>query len=120
MSESGARGQGTGVRVLLGGLAAAAVVRLWILPLASSLSLDELGTAWASGGGFGEILARARLFPQSVPYVAIVWLARAVGGSSELALRLPSLAAAGLAVYWLYRLGRDLFDRETGLQDSRA
>ena len=41
------------------------------------------------------ILARARLFPQSVPYVAIVWLARAAGGSSELVLRLPSLVAAG-------------------------
>ena len=115
MSESGARGQGTGVRLLLGGLVAAVIVRLWILPLTSSLSLDELGTAWASGAGFGEILARARLFPQSVPYVTIVWLARAVGGSSELVLRLPSLAAAALATYWLYRLGRDLFDRETGL-----
>jgi len=115
MSESGARGQGTGVPVLLGGLVAAVIVRLWIVPLTSSLSLDELGTAWASGGGFGGILARARLFPQSVPYVAIVWLARAAGGSSELVLRLPSLAAAGLAAYALYRLGQELFDRETGL-----
>ena len=115
MSESGARDHGTGARLLLGGLVAAVIVRLWILPLTSSLSLDELGTAWASGGSFGGILARARLFPQSVPYVAIVWLARAAAGSSELVLRLPSLAAAGLAAYGLYRLGRELFDRETGL-----
>ncbi len=94
---------------------AAVIVRLWILPLTSSLSLDELGTVWASGGSFAGILARARLFPQSVPYVAIVWLARAAGGSSELVLRLPSLAAAGLAAYGLSRAGRELFDRETGL-----
>jgi len=100
---------------VLGGLALAALVRLWIVPLRSSLSLDEFGTWWASDGGLGEILTRARLFPQSVPYVAIVWLERALGGSGEISLRLPSLLAAGLAAYFVYRLGAELVDRETGL-----
>jgi Dolichyl-phosphate-mannose-protein mannosyltransferase len=115
MNETGARGPGTGVRFGLGGLVAAVIARLWILPLGSSLSLDELGTAWVTSGSFGDILARARLFPQSLPYMAIVWLARRVGGSSEVVLRFPSLLAAGLAAYWLYRLGQELFDRQTGL-----
>jgi hypothetical protein len=115
MNETGGRGPVTGVRLLLGGLVAAVIARLWILPLASSLSLDELGTAWLTNASFGEILPRARLFPQSLLYGAIVWLARLVGGSSEVVLRLPSLLAAGLAAYWIYRLGRELFDREAGL-----
>lgn len=101
--------------LLLGGLSLAFLVRLWIVPLGSSLSLDEFGTWWASNGGLGEILSRARLFPQSIPYVGVVWLARTLGGSGEIALRLPSLLAAGLAGYCLYRLGMALVDRETGL-----
>lgn len=110
-SPSGVRG----AAFVLGGLALAALVRLWIVPLRSSLSLDEFGTWWASDGGLGEILSRTQLFPQSVPYVAIVWLERALGGSGEISLRLPSLLAAGLAAYFLYRLGAELVDRETGL-----
>jgi Dolichyl-phosphate-mannose-protein mannosyltransferase len=118
VDSPGASPSPSGVRraaFVLGGLALAALVRLWIVPLGSSLSLDEFGTWWASDGGLGEILSRARLFPQSVPYVAIVWLERALGGSGEISLRLPSLLAAGLAAYCLYRLGAELVDRETGL-----
>ena len=105
----------TGGGLVLGGLGLAVLVRLWVLPLPSSLSLDECGTWWVTNGGFGQILSRARLFPQSIPYAAIVWGTRAVAGASEIALRLPSLLAAGLAVWCLYRLGQSLFDRETGL-----
>jgi hypothetical protein len=118
VDSAGASPSPSGVRraaFVLGGLALAALVRLWIVPLRSSLSLDEFGTWWASDGGLGEILTRARLFPQSVPYVAIVWLERALGGSGEISLRLPSLLAAGLAAYFVYQLGAELVDRETGL-----
>ena len=115
MSETGPRRRFSGARLLLGGLTAVAIARLWIAGLTSSLSLDEFGTWWVTNGTFGDVLPRARLFPQSVLYAALVWLARAAGGSSEAALRLASLLAAGLAAYWLYRLGRELFDRETGL-----
>ncbi len=113
--ETGALGHVTGARLLLGGLVLGALARLWILPLPSSLWLDEFGTWWVTNGSLDEILSRVRLFPQSFPYAVIVWLARAAGGSSEVVLRLPSLLAAGLAAYWLYRLGRQLFDRQTGL-----
>lgn len=101
--------------VLLGVLAGAVVIRLWVLPLGSSLWLDECGTAWVTAGRFGEILERARLFPQSLPYAAIVWGMRALFGSSEIVLRLPSLLAMLAAAWCLFRLGRALVDRETGL-----
>ncbi len=88
-------------------------VRLWLMPLDSSLWLDEIGTYWVTNARFTEIVPRAKLFLQSVPYAAIVWMVRALGGSSEIVLRLPSLLAAGLAVWLLYRLGLEFFDRET-------
>ena len=54
---------------------------------------------------------------QSMPptYFMIAWVARRVGGISEIALRVPSVIAMALATYLLYRLGRRLFDAETGL-----
>jgi uncharacterized membrane protein len=88
-------------------------VRLWLMPLGSSLWLDEIGTYWVTNARFTEIVPRAQLFPQSVPYAAIVWMVRALGGTREIVLRLPSLLAAGLAVWLLYRLGLEFFDRET-------
>ncbi len=112
--ETGADTPTAGAGALYG-ILALAVARLWIVPLPSSLLLDEFGTWWVSGGPPGEILARARLFPQSVPYAAIVRVARAIGGSGEIALRLPSLLAAAAAAWVLFRLGRELFDRESGL-----
>ena len=92
--ETGALGRVTGARLLFGGLILAAVARLWIMPLGSSLGLDEFGTWWVTNGRFDEILARARLFPQSVLYAAVLWLTRALAGPGEIALRLPSLLAA--------------------------
>jgi hypothetical protein len=101
--------------ILCGALGAAVVTRLWIAPLSSSLWLDELGTWWVTHGRFTDILPRARLFPQSLPYAAIVWLTRAVAGAGEAALRMPSIVAGLLAAWIVYALGRELFDRETGL-----
>ena len=101
--------------VLCAGLAAGVIARLWVQPLRSSLWLDELGTWWVTNSGLAGVVARARLFPQSIPYADIVCAARAAAGSSEIALRLPSLAAALLLVWVVYRLGAELFDRDTGL-----
>ena len=84
----------------LGVLAAAVIVRLWIMPLRSSLWLDEFGTTWVTGGRFAEIPARARLFPQSIPYASLVWVARSLTGSSEASrsrIRRTVLAAVSLS-----------------------
>jgi mannosyltransferase len=101
--------------ILCGALAAAVVARLWIAPMRASLWLDEFGTWWITNGRFGEVLSRARLFPQSAAYMAVVWITRAVAGAGEIALRAPSLIAALICLWAMYRLGRELFDRDTGL-----
>lgn len=101
-------------RLLFGAIGAFVIARLWVSPLGASLSLDEFGTWWVTNAGFVDVLSRARLFPQSVAYAAIVWLVRSIGGASEIALRLPSLIAMGLAAWALVRLGGRLVDREAG------
>lgn len=88
----------------------------WLPRLPGSLWVDETTTAWTVGGSFGQMLDRSVEF-QSMPptYFIVAWVARQAGGSSEIALRLPSIVAMGLATYAIYRLGRRLFDAETGL-----
>ncbi len=86
---------------------------LWLVPLSSSLWLDELGTWWVVKDGLGDTVHRALTFQgQSPLYYLIVWAARAVGGNSEVVLRLPSLIATALSMLLLYRLARTLIGRE--------
>jgi len=97
-------------------LAAAAVLvvaRLWAMPLTASLWLDEFGTVWVTNGGPARVVERARLFPQSIPYAALVAVVRNAFGSSELALRMPSLLAMLGAALLVARLGRACFGAET-------
>ena len=96
-------------------LAAAVVVRLWGMPLWSSLWLDEFGTTWITSSPLSEIVAKARLFPQSIPYAALIRLTRSVTGSSEASLRWPSLVAMLLAAGAVLCLGRRLFGRGAGV-----
>lgn len=86
---------------------------LWLVPLSSSLWLDELGTWWVVKDGLGDAVHRALTFHgQSPLYYLIVWAARAVGGNSEVVLRLPSLIATAASAILLYRLARTLIGRE--------
>ena len=86
---------------------------LWLVPLFSSLWLDELGTWWVVKDGLGDAVHRALTFHgQSPLYYSIVWVARTVGGNSEVVLRLPSLIATAVSVVLLYRLARNLIGRE--------
>ena len=92
------------------------IIIFWVPRLPGSLWVDETTTAWTVDTSFGEMLDRSVEF-QSMPptYFMIAWVARQVGGTSEIALRVPSVIAMALATYLLYRLGRRLFDAETGL-----
>jgi mannosyltransferase len=96
-------------------LAAALVVRLWVMPLTSSLWLDEFGTTWITSGPMAEIVERARLFPQSIPYAALIRVVRSITGSSEPSLRWPSLVAMLGAAVVIGRLGRRLFGAPAGV-----
>src|SRR5437867_3565911 len=87
---------------------------LWLVPLFSSLWVDELGAWWVVKDGLGETVSRAFTFQgQSPLYYLIVWAARSVSGNSEAVLRLPSLLAAAVSAILLYRLADTLIDRET-------
>ena len=86
---------------------------LWLVPLFSSLWLDELGTYWVVKDGLGDTVHRALTFHgQSPLYYSIVWAARSLGGNSEAVLRLPSLIATAASLVLLYRLARNLISRE--------
>jgi mannosyltransferase len=87
---------------------------LWLSRGRSSLWLDETATVWAVSGGLGDIVRRAMLLPHSVLYSGIIWAVTSAVGVDEFALRLPSLLAITGGAFILYRVGRDLFDRDTG------
>ncbi|HEV2444573.1 MAG TPA: glycosyltransferase family 39 protein, partial [Candidatus Sulfopaludibacter sp.] len=90
-------------RGLLWLLLAAAIVRLWLMPLRSSFWVDEMATAFVVERGAADpSFAVAPQVPDSLYY----WLPRAsVGllGRSEAAFRLPSVLAMGFAL-WLAAL----------------
>ena len=96
-----------GLIALIGGL-------LWLRPITSSLWMDELGTWWVIKDSLGDAIDRAARYQgQSPVFYVIEWLiARA--GHAEWILRLPSLAAATLAGFLMYRLGRRLLDADLG------
>jgi hypothetical protein len=86
---------------------ALAIGLFWVVPMRSSLWLDETGTVWAIRGTLRETIARA-FYPgqPSVLFSVVTWLVVAVGGLHEITLRVPSLVAAviaALGVYWLVR-----------------
>lgn len=97
-------------------LLAIGILIFWLPRLPGSLWVDETTTAWTVNGTFGQMVDRSVEFQSMSPaYFVVAWTARQVGGSSEIALRFPSVMAMGLALYGIYRLGRRLFDAETGL-----
>jgi len=97
-------------------LLAVGVLIFWLPRLPGSLWVDETTTAWTVSTSFGQMLDRSVEFQSMSPtYFSLAWLARRLGGTSEIALRIPSVIAMALATYLLYRLGRRLFEAETGL-----
>jgi uncharacterized membrane protein len=78
----------------LGALLALVIVRLWLMPLPSSLWMDEAITAFLvqCGPAHPSLAALPALSPI---YTALPRLLVAVFGFSEIALRLPSVLAMG-------------------------
>src|SRR5688572_20762914 len=69
---------------------------LRIQPLAESLWVDELHTAWCAVGPLNEVASRAAIGNQSPLYFWLQWVFVTILGPSEFALRLPSFAAGSL------------------------
>ncbi|RJQ45698.1 MAG: hypothetical protein C4534_04145 [Gaiellales bacterium] len=94
-------------------MAAAAAIRL-VRAVNNSLWYDELYTVWASRLSLGELMAEVPPSGHPPLYYLLghFWF---TPGAGELRLRSISLVA-GLATVWLvYRLGRELYSRRTGL-----
>ena len=93
-----------------------AATGLWLLPATASLWLDETGTFWVVKDGLHNTIDRAIRFQgQSPLYYLVVFITTKVAGTSELALRAPSLIACGLVAFFLYKLGCELFDKSRAL-----
>ena len=87
------------------------------LLIARGLWLDE-ATTWyqAKLPTLGAMLDDIRTSDVHPPlHHILTWLSVRVAGDGEYALRIPSLAAGVLLVPALYGLGRELWDRRTGL-----
>lgn len=100
------------------GVSAALVVTFWTPALGYSLMTDELLTSWVSADGLLETIERAQGYQGNSPvYFVLVWLVRAVAGSSEWTLRIPSVVCTLAAAWHLGRLGAELDEgrRLTGI-----
>jgi mannosyltransferase len=101
-------------RAFYGVSLAVAVVVCWILPIRHPLSRDETGTFWIVKDSISDVVSRSYYWTNWSPYYLIEWLAVHAGGTSELVMRLPSVAAMSLAAYLLFRIGSRIWDREAG------
>ena len=90
-----------------------ASLSIWFLAIRAPLWLDETLAYWQVAGGFGKVWSRSALMPSSIGYLYTLWLAKSILGSSEIALKIPSTLAMLGAVYFLFRVARELFDQET-------
>src|ERR1035437_9444862 len=96
--------------VLLG----VATLELWVVPMFTSLWLDETATFWVIKDGIVKAVARWMYWTgQSPVYYATAWLALVRGDPHKAVLRVPSLLALGLAAVLFYKLAGRLFDRTT-------
>ncbi len=96
---------------LIYSLALAVSISVWFIAIRDPLWLDETGSYWQISKGFLGILSRQvdLSFPA---YSDILWLSTKIIGTSEIALRIPSILAMLGAVYLLYLAARELFERD--------
>lgn len=103
------------VNQFLWGALGASLVRLWVFPLSTSFWLDETLTASSVRDGPAAILNTWDVRYQPVVFSLFEWVVSLAGGTSEIALRLPSLLAGIASLFVLTKIGSAVGDRETGL-----
>lgn len=95
--------------------ATVAIAVWWTLRLTQGFVVDETLTAWITSDGLDDAWTRTYEFQGNSPvYFCLLWFWRQLVGSSELALRLPSVVAVLAAARIVYSMGRELRDRTTG------
>jgi len=81
-------------------------VRFWIPMLTGGFRFDENSTAWIVSDTFGDAIERSWNHQgQSPLYFALLWFWQLLAGSSELALRVPSIVALVVGAWHVFRLG---------------
>ncbi len=98
----------------LGCLLAAAVCKLWILPLPSSFWVDEMVTAFVVH--YGSAHPTLAVAPQvtATVYYWLPWAAERLFGFSEVVYRIPSTLLMGLSLVLLARLAMRLIHPAAG------
>jgi len=91
------------------------VVRLWLMPIGSSLWLDETGSYYLATEGWSDYIAGRLPHMQTPLYTALIHVLATIGGRSEVLIRLPSLIAMILAAVILYRIAARFGDQESCL-----
>src|ERR1700722_17254808 len=92
--------------ILLSVILSLCVVRLWLMPLPSSMWVDELGTLFVIHFWCGKHLTPAQA-PQSL-YYALPRFTETVFGTSDTSYRLSSVLCMGLAFIALARIAAKL------------
>lgn len=87
-------------------------ISLWFLAIRAPLWLDETGSYWDIKFGFRHIWSHQFITLCFPSYTSILWLSTKIFGTSEVALRTPSVLAMMGAVWLLYLAARELFDRD--------
>jgi Dolichyl-phosphate-mannose-protein mannosyltransferase len=106
-------GRDTALRWLVGIIVVGLILRLAV---PRGIWLDEAISVYQAHLGLGEMFENIFYGDRHPPLHHIaLWLTIRVIGDGELAVRLPSLIAGTLVIPALYGLGRELYDRRTGL-----
>jgi hypothetical protein len=107
---AGSRFISDGVLYAIYAAALALAISVWFVAIRAPLWLDETGSYWQISAGFSEIWSRQfNCFPA---FTYILWLSTRLIGTSEFALRIPSLLAMLGAVCLFYLAARELFDSD--------
>jgi len=85
-------------------------VAIWLIAIRAPLRVDETGSYWQIAGGLSGIWQRQFLSLGSPAYSYILWFSTKLLGTSEIALRMPSVLAMLGAAYLLYLAARELVD----------
>jgi mannosyltransferase len=98
-------------------VALAVSISTWFIAIRAPLRLDETGSFWQISAGFSQIWPRqfAAISLSFPAYNYILWLSTKLIGTSEIALRIPSVIAMLGAVYLLYLAAREIFEREIAI-----
>src|SRR5260221_85043 len=103
-------------KLLLAVLLAVVVIRTWILPMFSSLWLDEWAVYWIGHQGPSQVESLSHQFIADQRLMSLAgWLGMQVFGSNEFGLRFYSLLSGCFSLVAIHQLCRRWFDQRTAL-----